>query len=307
MAKSTSVTKVGTFYYNQLIVKVFVVLAVLLFLVGGWGWWHFVHSSSKRVFLGAIDNAFQTSSFSRQTIQGATGQSLNQKVYVTTKVTPQAAGTNEIIQTGTGAFHVLTNVIGTPSSDYVRYNFVTTDQKNAQGKPQDFSSIIGLWGKNDGGKDSTSGQLYNQSVLGVLPFANLPLKQRKDIVSYIVKNNVYKTDYSKVKKSIVGGRPTYSYNVVVNAESYISLLKKFGADVGLTQLAQTNASDYKSTAPLNFQFVVDAWTQQIKKIQYTTNVREEVYGSFGINSRITKLPVNAISIQELQQKVQAIE
>jgi hypothetical protein len=268
-----------------------------------------VHSNSKRVFWAAIDNAFQTDSFSRQTLQGSTGQSFNQKVYVKTSGKQLAKGTNEIIQSGDGGFHVLTNIVGTPVTDYVSYVSVKTDQKNAKGDTLDYSSILGLWGKSDPADPSqTNGQLYNQSVLGALPISNLSFHQRKQLVKLIKDKNVYTTDYTKVDKKIIDGRPTYVYNVSVDAVAYITMLKEFGKMVGLTQLAQADPNQYGGSAPLHFQFIIDVWTHQVKKIRYSGSVREEVYGSYGIRSRLSSdLPKDTISVQELQQRVQSIE
>src|SRR3989344_1660774 len=204
MVKFSNRKRVAELTKLELLTRSIISLALIAIVTGGWAWWHFVHNDPKRVFWSAIDNAFQTNSYSRQTVQGETAQSLNQKVYVNTSPRQLVYGTNEVIQTGQDALYVVTDVAGDPTSDFVKYNLVNTSQKNAQGKPQDYSSILGIWGTTASSTDSsiTDGQLYNQSVLGVLPFANLRHADRKDMIKLIMDKQVYNVDFSKTTRKI---------------------------------------------------------------------------------------------------------
>ena len=252
-----------------------------------------------------MENALRTQSFTRKSVQTENGQVFSQDVFAT--VTPKqiVSGTNEIRQDGAGGFDVLTNVIGTPTADYVQYTSIKTGQTGKDGKPLDYSKVLNSWGKNDAGKQ-TSGQAYNQSALGVVPFGNLSRSQRRELVDLMQAKSTYKTDFGKTTRKLTNGRPTYTYDVTVNAEAYIGLLKKYATMVGLNQLAQTNPEDFRTTAPLEFKFTVDAWTRQISQIQYASG-RTESYGSYGARKTHTPVPSKTLTMDELQQRVQAVQ
>ncbi|HSX44875.1 MAG TPA: hypothetical protein VLF39_02030 [Candidatus Saccharimonadales bacterium] len=292
----------------SILIRLLVSLALIALLLGVWSWWHFIKSEPKRVFWNAIDNALQTSSFSRETIETQNTQKTDQKLYVNTSPKAIAQGTNEVTQTGVNPFRVVTSEAGNPTSDFVKYDYVKTSQPTSSGKPADFTSVLNIWGKDvSPNKSVTSGQLYNQSVLGVLPFGRLNIDDRRQLIKLIKDKNVMKVDYNTVSRTIAHGRPTYTFSVSVNAEAYIGMLKQYADSVGLTQLKQTNPADYRDTPALSFKFTIDVWTQQITKVSYVNGLRNEFYGSYGLRTTPTDLPKNAIDINELQQRVRALE
>jgi hypothetical protein len=300
--------KVAELSGSRLLIRSIVSLALIALVASGWAWWHFVYSNPKRVFWHAIGNALQSPTFTRETVQSEAGQLIDQKLYVNTGSKQFARGANDTTQTGAVSLHVITGEVGTPTADYVKYDYVKTNQPNSQGKTTDFKSILGIWGTTAGsGSTMTDGQLYNQSVLGVITFGNLNLNERQELVKVIMDNKVYQTDYSKVIRLNVRGRPTYTYDVTVSAEAYITMLKKYASLVGLNQLSQVNSADYKGRPALKFKFVIDVWTNQITKISYSGNQRDEFYGGVGIKPKDVDLPKKTIPILQLQQQIQALE
>lgn len=291
---------------QRVIAKALVLFAVLVFGSGIWGWWHYIQSNPKRVFWGAMENALSTRSFSRVSVQNEGGQIFSQNVFATVAPKQVVSGTNEIKQDGAGGFDVLTNVIGTPTADYVQYSSIETEQKGKDGKSLDYSKVLNLWGKNEAANKQTGGQAYNQSALGVVPFGDLNQSQRRELIDLMKAKSTYKTDFAKTTKKITNGRPTYTYEITVNAEAYISLLKKYASMVGLNQLTQTNPEDFRTTAPLEFKFTVDVWTKQISQIRYASG-RTESYGSYGASKNHKAIPSNSLTMDELQQRVQAIQ
>ncbi|MBI3624383.1 hypothetical protein HY218_01990, partial [Candidatus Saccharibacteria bacterium] len=203
-------------------------------------------------------------------------------------------------------FDVITEILGTPADDFIRYSLIKTDQKNSQGKTPSFNSILGVWSKSPSLTQKTDGQLYSRSVLGVVPFANLAQPARQQLLDLMQSQKVYDPDYLAIKRSLHNGRPVYTYVVKVNAEAYIVMLKKYASVVGLTQFDQTNPADYRTAEPLRFQFDIDVWTHELKVVRYSTP-REEHYGSFGIQTALPKAPTQTISTDELQQRVQAAQ
>lgn len=288
-----------------MLIRSLVVTAVIVLGVGVWAWWHFTYSNPKRVFWQMVDNALQTNGFTKEIVQHGQAQNLDQKTLAILQPKQIASGKNEIKQAGAGGFDVVTDILGTPKADYIRYSSIKTDQKNAQGKPMDYSSITGVWGKTDAGAGTTNGQLYSQMVLAAVPFGDLAKQQRKELEDIMRTKSVYVTDYSTATRRIRNGRPVYSYDVSVNAEAYIIMLKKYASFVGLSNLDQTNPADYNNTRPIKFQFEVDVWTRGISVIRYG-NGREEHYSGFGIHPPKTGVPSKSISTEELQQRIQTL-
>ncbi len=294
------------FKQQRVLAKTLILFAILLFAGGTWGWWHFIYSHPKRVFWGAIGNALQTRSFTRQSVLIDNDQSYIQRVITKSSPKQVVSGVNEIKQENAAGFDVFTEVVGTPTIDYVRYTSIKTDQKDQDGKSLDYKSVLGVWGKTEPADKQTNGQLYNQSVLGVMPFGNLPLTQRRELISLMQSKSTYKTDYSSVKRTLIKSRPVYSYEVVVNAEAYITVLKKYASMVGLTHMSQTSPEDFRTTAALQFRVFVDVWTKQVTKIEYPGG-RTETYGSYGIQKQAAAVPAATINIDQLQQRVQAVQ
>lgn len=306
MARVLKQAKKSLIKEQDILTRTLILFAVIILVGGVWGWWHQIYSNPKRVFWGAIGHALQTRSYTRQSVQNDNGQIYIQNVYGTVSPKQIVSGTNQIKQDGAGGYDVITDVIGTPTTDFVRYVSVKTDQKSKDGKPLDYKASLGVWGKSEATDKQTNGQVYNQSALGVVPFGNLNLVQRNELIGLMQSKVSYKTEYSSASRKLVNGRPTYQYDVTVNAEAYITVLKKYAQMVGLTQLAQTNAEDFRTTTPLQFKFTIDVWTKQITKIEYDTG-RTESYGSFGAQKQHIPTPSSTINIDELQQRVQSVQ
>lgn len=291
---------------KRVLSKTLVLLAVTLFVASGWAWWHYVRSNPDRVFWATVDNSLRTQSFARTSTQTEGGQTYIQRVYTTVSPTQIVSGVNEIKQEGTGGFDVVSDIIGTPRADYIRYRQIKTDQKSQDGKALDYSKIINVWGKSESATGPTSGQNYNQSALGVVPFGDLSLSQRRELQDMMRAKSVYRFEANKVTRKKEGGRPLYVYTVTVNAENYITVLKKYASMVGLTQLDQTNPGDFKTTEPLQFKLSLDVWTHRVTRVEYS-NGRVETYANYGMRRAHLAKPTNAIGIDELQQRVQSVQ
>ena len=288
---------------SSFLLRVIFLTAFAISIVSVWAWWHVLYSKPEKVFNGAINNALQTSSFSRKTYQKSEGRTFDQKIDVVTEPKQLAGGTNELSQSGDGGYAVKTDIAGTPTTDFVRYSSIKTDQKSTDGKNRDYSSIIGIWGKSSAADNTTSGQLYSQTVMGIVPFGNLSLANRKVMTDLIIKKNVYNVNYGKVKRSIVDRRPTYTYEVTINPSAYITMLKKYASIVGLTQLEKLDPADYKDSPPQVLKITIDVWTRQINTVEYP-NSQSDTYGSYGARNFRINLPKKTITIDELQQKIQ---
>jgi hypothetical protein len=259
------------------------------------------------VFTSMLENNLRTTSVTKTVHQEGNGQSVDQAVQLLASPKHLAVGHTLLQQGSLGSTSIETESLGTPTTDYVRYVSIETDQKNTEGKELDFSAIMNLWGKSSSTQTpaQTTGELYGESVLGVVPLANLSKPARERVMQTIKDSEVYVVDYESVKKSTENGRPVYTYQLKVIPEGYIKLLKQFGREVGLTQLERLDPNTYKNSTPLEFSLTVDVLSRRLSKITFQ-NGREENYGSYGAKNYV-KLPEQTISIDELQSRIQSVQ
>lgn len=273
-------------------------------------WWHYVRSNPERTFFAAIENSLRTQGVTRQVEQASSGQKLDQRVQLSVGQQHVAHGQTVIEQQGEVNATIKTEAISTPQEDYVRYTTIDTTQKSKDGKDLDFSKLVNLWGKAvpdpQGQTQSQVGELYNESVLGVVPVGNLRPRDRADIMKLVRENNVYKVDPKSVKRKLEKNRPVYTYDVTVMPEAYIGMLKKYGKAAGLKQLEAVDPASYKDTEPLTFQVSVDVWSRQLASIVFGGGERTEHMSGYGV-ARHVDFPKETIPLSELQSRLQAVQ
>lgn len=289
------------------LVRFIVYLSIVIIVAAGLAWWFLVRNSTERMFWSVVDNNLKTSSFTRQAVQDDGLQRIDQVIEVSTTPTQLVNGRTTITQTGDSAARVVTENIGTPRSDYVRYTEVETSQKNSQGQDIDFSDIKNVWGKSGDEGNDTNGQLYNESVLGIVPAAKLTPDQRRDLISLMKKEKVYEYKLVGIARSGLFGRPTYTYSVQVQPEAYIGMLKQFARAAGLTQLASVDPSQYRSAEPVTVDLKVDGWTQRLVQASYGGGSRVEELRAYGSTKQLQKPPRDFVPVEELQRRLQALQ
>ena len=289
---------------DRVILIRFIVLISLSLLVGSvWAGWHFVYSNPRRVFWGAVSNNLHTTSVAKTNSTEGGGEYNKQQLQAFFSPKQLVRGQEEIRVSGEGGYAVVRDEMGSPSEDYVRYASIKTGQKNQDGNPVDYKNVIGTWAKSENGAESTGGQLYQQMALSIVPYGNLSVTQRNELIS-MMKQSVYTPDYGAVSQTIKNHRPVYTYAVKVNAEAYIRMLKKYTSFVGLKSLDQTDPAEFHDAAPVAFKMEVDVWTRQINGFTYSDG-RQDRYDGYGVALPKTSLPNNTITATELQKRLQS--
>jgi len=271
-------------------------------------WQYHNVTNVDRVFWGMVDQNLTTAAYSRHTTQKSGAQSVDQ--VIETQTSPRQVVYSQTVfeQTGVDSATAITENIGTPTHDYVRYKSIATSQKGADGQPLDFSKVLGVWGVTDTpAKGQTVGQQYNQAVLGIIPTGNLTLAQRQELVAQMKQSGAYEYKILETTRTWPFGRPTYTMQVTVKPVAYISVLKTFAGFVGLNHLEDINPQDYASAQQLSFTVSVDGWTHQMTRTDQSQGAKSEAITSRNLRKEMPAVPTDAISVDELQSRLQAVQ
>lgn len=302
----TKISKPKISFTRSLLTKTILVVSIAIFAATGVTWWKEIHTDPERVFWGAIENSLKTQSVSRQVARDTDTEQPDQFLRLHNSPVPGVVGVNKYYQSGDREMPTLvTETIGIPEADFIRVLLLESTDPNEPSP--DISEVRGRWADaTPVGFGDQRGQLYSQFALSIVPFGNLNPGQRAELMSMMREANVYEVDYAKMQRISDGGRPTYSYEVSVNTEKYLTILKKFAQQTGLTQLDDIDPSQYKGARPLFFKFMVDAASHQLIATQRAGGETTR-YHSYGLQGPVITAPKETMTLDELQQKLQSAE
>lgn len=285
-----------------------VIISILLIAIFGVVWWRQVYSDPQRVFQAMLNNSLRLQSVFKEVDSNSFSQEVDQTVYLQFGAEDRVMSMTRLTQLGDKPTTVVTESIGTPTTDYVRYTTINTEQTKADGSKLDFSGVLGVWGSSDKEQANklTSGELYNESILGIIPFGVLDKSSRRELLTLMNQENIYEVDYTAVAKTSENGRPRYTYGVTVDAEAYVKLLKRFGDLNGLNHLAELDPAAYAGQERLPFTLTIDVWSRQLQRIEYGNGERVETFSGHN-GRREVALPAETISVDELQGRLQELQ
>ncbi len=254
-----------------------------------------------------IANSLNLNGVTREVVQTNNGQEVSQRIQLSFGSNPAVRAVTKLTEEA-GNTTVITESLGTPTRDFVRYNSIKTTQTKQNGDPLDFASVLGIWGGDtaDTEQNVTNGELYNEAVLGVVPFGRLAQAQRDDLIKLIDDEEVYEVDFAKTERKLENRRPRYTYEVAVDPEKYVKLLKRFGEHAGLNHLGPLDPANYADADKLGFKFTVDVWSRQLVNVFYGSGERQENLSGYNAAKNVA-IPADAISIDELQQRLQELQ
>jgi hypothetical protein len=254
-------------------------------------------SSSDEVFNQAIENQLSAQNIyrSRTIEEGKSSQKQVTVVNFSNKENPISHDLVEINNQSQGQdVQVITEGIGTPKADYIRYiKLDGTGSKSA-------SSIIGKWAKNES-TSTQPAQFLDNAIFGS-PLMTGPLSNstRSFIMNEVTNNEAIKIK-SVDTNAQVDGKKVYKYTVDLNLKSYIPLYKKYLSELGLGKTAE------KLTAPQtdsNLQMVIyiDPVTKKIIKAESPQDA--EGGGEYYTNEKFIIPPAVpskiGVSVEDLQ-------
>lgn len=287
-------------------------LAVLLLTASLSAWLYYSHTNANKVFWGMVETNLRTESFTKTITSNDGGQVTTQVLAAQTAPRHITNGivTIEYPESGT---KVVTENIGTPYVDYIRYKSIETNQKSTTGGKLDFSAALNVWGKQEPqstvqtAAKETSAQQYSEAVFGIVPMGNVSPDKRAQIMASMKANGVYTVSLAGISYQGLLRRPVLTLNVAVNTAGYISVLKSYAAAVGLNHLEAVDPSQFASDQPVTVQIDVDGWSYGLREIRYPDGSRVETFAGFGVVNALPGEPKDSIAIDELRSRLQSVQ
>jgi hypothetical protein len=268
-------------------IRVIALLIVVVVFIGGWFWWSHIFESPKAVFWGMFNNSMATSAVTRQVTESGSGQNLKETITLELGKN-NIAISNAVLSENNSV--VSTETIGTPAVDYTRYTAIKTAVKPANGKPFNFSGIVGIWSKSPTGGLTADplDHLFGQSL------------------HRIKADKVFTANFSQVQYGQVNGRAVDVFQVTVAPVAYARLLTKFALDEGYKNVPELSASNYQGDTPLKVQFAINPASRQLVEINYPGSNHTELYADYGVQPAIT-VPTHTIPTAALEKKLLTVE
>lgn len=288
----------------------FTLLAVglVLSVVSGTLAYNRLYMTSERRFWLAVENSLSTSSVLREVQQGGTG---NLQIDQTRFTFGQQAITNKISsvsdKSATTESNVTTETLQTPTSQYIRYLNVYTNEKKQDGGSYDFSSIKGIWAKESEATSEVavadSKLAYVQPHITLALFGNLSPAARRATIKELKDSGAYVIDYKSVTNEEVNGETYVVYGVKVITKKYVGVLQNHLVSMGYGAFPPLDPNNYPENARVNAQFFVNKKSGVLSGLVF--NGVTEKYSNYGFNKQIA-LPTKTISIDDLQTQLQAL-
>jgi hypothetical protein len=293
-----SFTKIN---YNWL-VRAIIIISIVIFAFSSVFWWREVRNNPENLFNAMLNNNLRTASVTRTVTQDNGSQKLEQVMRIQNRTQHITNGTTTITQDN-GSTIIVTESIGQPNVEFIRYKKIDTNQKGTKGNSLDFGEVLNTWGENKPESNDQLSELYQDVTIGNLfMFADLDKQDRQTMLNQIKDNNVYEVDYNDVKRTSLDGRNKVSYKVKLNPKQYISMVKEYGKMVGLTQFESLNPDDYSDSQPITFAVTIDVLSQRVEATRSADGANEQTFNGYGIIENI-ELPKNYIPSTELQKRL----
>ncbi len=290
-------------------VKSVLVLILILIIVLALQRAYSTITKPDHVWNDLLTNTLSTKSVTKRTLTSRESESIEQITQISFLEEPRIHAVVELKQKNqdNSSSKIVTETITTRQNDYSRYVSIHTGAKNPQGKPISYRSVEGLWGK---GSDEelaglTPAQNLQRAVIGLVPVANIPEKERSGIINDIISRNIYEVDQTKTVGEKVNDRAVWTFVVKVKIADYIPILKKIFPKVGLGDIAYLDEASYSSAPAEELKISVDKFSHQLVQLKYNDGSSEQFSGH-GLRT-IIQDPAKTIPLAEIQQKLQAAQ
>lgn len=290
MAKKQSITQPSKTQINWMIGFALVIGASILF-----GFWYTKsYLNPSNVFWGTISSNLNIDYVTRTSSKSQGPQTLVQKNDL--QFSPQliARAIVNLANSETNE-RVITETIGTNTTDYLRYVEITSSSAG-----QANVSAVGVWAKRDAGEGEQS-QILSESLLGsVLMFGNLNPGQRQQIVGQLETSNAFKK-YDLIGKKSVDGHNVFTFNVSIDLDAYSKVYSDYLKMLGQDKLAE-QIGQQQSGATYDFVLDINAGSRVPLKLSAAGSEEYENFSNVGTGPRIN-VPQTNLTISDLQAKL----
>lgn len=286
---------------SRFIIAVVAVSCVIL-AVAGWAWWRQVYTDPERVFDRMLSSSLTTPSVTKETSESSIGQSTTQTSQLTVNPSPSVR-TKAVANQGSTTIEYET--IAFPDREFFRYtNIKTVAEEGAEpSTPDQYKDVMNIWGESSSATSGTEAQMFDQTMLGVVPIASLSPQDRQRLLDQIRNEKVYTVSYDSVKRERIGGRLVYTYNVDITPRAYVNMLKTFAGMVGSNQLADVDISPYPDTPSLKVVMRIDVLSGGLTEIAFSEDARTETYSAHGGRQLVSE-PEESVPLLQLQSMLQ---
>lgn len=276
------------------------IAATLITLICVWLWHNRIQTNPERVFWGMVSQQAASSSVTMSASQTSEANILKQTVALQLGAQNVARANVHLTQ---GSTSIVTEVIGTPEADYTRYTSVKTADAEQTAAVK---NVTNQWAKGQPA-------LFGQASLGLglslgsvpVPIANAQGKAQASVLKEIQERNLYKVDFTKVKKEQVNGRLLYTYPVTSEPFVYVQVLKLIGQQIGIKSLESIDPSEYRQLAPIKMHLTVDVRAHHLTKATYDDTGYSQSYTSYDVPVQ-ADIPKATITMAELQKRLQTV-
>lgn len=253
------------------------------------------NATPQEVFWAAVRNSMNTTGLTIKTTSTASG---TKEVVLSQLDFGQYPKTRMLSELSTGGAVAKAETLTTPSAQYTRYDYI---RKLKNGKPEDFSRVIGLWAKVARYSHNEIPEAYAQVLLDQLlplPIGNLTNSERASLFEQIQDGQIYTINFAKTKRTTYQGRPAYTYAVSIQPVLYLQLIKSYAPDLNMHQLDQLNPNTYDGEPNVQAAWTVDVKSKQLVEADYG-NGRVQTYSGWGVPITTT-VPTHTVSATELE-------
>ncbi len=278
-------------------------ISVLLLLSGAaYAWNARARSNDPDVFWKALEAGMSTRGITCTIEDEYQGRRSVQEVALDLTHKYRSVSRTTIDQAGS---RVVTEGINTASHEYIRYIAIRSDQKDASGKPLDFSSVNNVWGKQS--VISRKSTLYGQTALGgcIVPLASLQKREARALGDELRKGQIFQTNLAAYELVNAGGKQLRQYDVTVHPAAYINFMKQVASKQGLEDLEEISISEYAAREPERLKFQIDTNARLLRVIKYSGQNRTMLLSDHGKVPN-TAEPKDTIPTAQLQKRLQAI-
>lgn len=287
---------------NQRLALIWVVAIGVLVLLGGvWAWYQYLHRGAYNVFWGTVDTNLNLFGVTRTTTQENGEAKFQQRMQISLGANDVARGVTAITQpSANGTTVVVTETIGTPTNNYVRYTSIQSPTK------VNTDSILNKWSRDllvVGNNQNRS--ILTDNLLSALPIADLSQPQRQEIVQMMKDMGVYTVDYKGAKVVERDGKQGYEYSVRIDFQKYMAVAQRIDEMMGIGQLKDLDLQSYASAQPQDVTLVMSIDGRQLLEISYDDSTLKESFSSYGARLPV-ELPQTDTPRSELEEKIQRL-